>query len=126
MSQYGAMQPWSGDADQRALAAEVERYIRIGWRVEASPIPGQVVMVHGKRPNHILHLLLSVVTLGLWLPAWLIIAVSTKETRAVLTATSSGAVANSLNAPQPPWYRQSSTWVALAIAAVAVYVFVLS
>ena len=31
------------------------------------------VMAVGKTPNHILHLLMSVVTAGLWLPVWLII-----------------------------------------------------
>ena len=28
-----------------------------------------------KRTNHILHLLLSIVTAGLWLPIWIIVAI---------------------------------------------------
>lgn len=35
--------------------------------------PIQVTVVRD-RPNHILHLLLSVVTCGLWIPIWIIIA----------------------------------------------------
>lgn len=120
--EYGAVQPWTADTSQQALARNVEAYVRIGWRVESAPVPGQVVMVHGKRPNHILHLLLSVVTFGLWLPVWLIVAATTREQRAVLTAHPDGTVANSLNAPGPPWYQQGSTWAALAALAVVLFI----
>jgi hypothetical protein len=102
----------------RALAGAAESYIRRGWRVESALTPGQVVMVHGKRPNHVLHLLLSVFTLGLWLPVWLILAVSTKEQRTVLTAQSDGSVTNSLAADAAqaaPWYQRTSTIVALSV-----------
>lgn len=40
-----------------------------GWRVE-SQTPLIAVLVRGKRPSHILHLLLTVLTLGLWLLVW--------------------------------------------------------
>jgi len=39
------------------------------------------VLIWGKRPNHILHLLLSLVTLGFWLIVWILIAMSSGETR---------------------------------------------
>jgi hypothetical protein len=39
------------------------------------------VLVWGKNPNHILHLLLSIVTLGFWLIVWIIIAMSSGEKR---------------------------------------------
>ena len=32
------------------------------------------VLAQKNTPNHILHLILSIVTLGLWLPVWLIIS----------------------------------------------------
>lgn len=34
----------------------------------------QKVEIVNKRPNHILHLLLSVITLGLWIPVWIAIS----------------------------------------------------
>lgn len=34
----------------------------------------QKVEIVNKRPNHILHLLLSIITLGLWIPVWILIS----------------------------------------------------
>lgn len=34
------------------------------------------VMAQGTKPNHILHVILSLVTLGLWLPVWLVITLA--------------------------------------------------
>lgn len=34
----------------------------------------QKVEIVNKRPNHILHLLLSLVTFGLWIPVWIAIS----------------------------------------------------
>lgn len=123
-----SMQPWTGNEIAAVnLAGSVQYYVGRGWRVESAPMPGQVVIIQGKRPNHILHLLLSVVTFGLWLPIWGIVALTSKETRAVLTAYPDGTVTNSLaiaaaEQAAQPWYRQSSTWVALGIVAVALWV----
>ena len=39
---------------------------------------GQGFVVKG--PNHVLHLLLTIITFGLWLPVWLIIALRNKHT----------------------------------------------
>lgn len=44
-----------------------------GWRVE-SRTPLIAVLARGKRPNHILHLLLSLVTFGLWVLVWINVA----------------------------------------------------
>jgi hypothetical protein len=51
-----------------------------GCRVELQD-DFSAVLVSGKRPNHILHLLLSIVTLGIWLIVWIIIAMTSKEHR---------------------------------------------
>ena len=57
------------------LLAEESRH---GWKVqhESSFFAS---LVKGKRPNHILHLLLSIVTLGFWLPVWVILGISMGE-----------------------------------------------
>ena len=46
---------------------------RFGDRVESRTITS-AVMVEGKPPNHILHLLLTVFTCGFWLLIWAIAA----------------------------------------------------
>jgi len=42
----------------------------MGWRIEAET-DREVVIVRSHRVNHVLHLLLSIFTLGLWLIVWL-------------------------------------------------------
>lgn len=37
--------------------------------------PTQMVTYSKKKTNHVLHLLLSIVTLGVWIPVWIVIAV---------------------------------------------------
>ena len=57
--------------ERRALLSnEVTRLLRQGRRVE-SQSDYQAVLLRGKKVNHILHLLLSVFTAGLWLLVWL-------------------------------------------------------
>lgn len=41
--------------------------------------PTQHVIVHqdrGRKVNHVLHAILTIVTVGLWLPVWLIVAIA--------------------------------------------------
>lgn len=71
------------------VAGTVRRMIAQGWRVE-SQIDGQVVMVTGHRPNHVLHLLLSIVTVGLWLIVWLIVGLTGGERRKIVRAGPDG------------------------------------
>jgi hypothetical protein len=49
-------------------------YMRQGWSVE-SRTSTTVRMVKGKDHNHILHLLLTILTFGVWLPVWIGLAV---------------------------------------------------
>jgi len=70
-----------------AVAAEVAR----GARVE-SQSDYQAVVVRGKRPNHVLHLLLSLVTVGLWIPVWIVLAIVKHEKRTVIRVDQCGNV----------------------------------
>src|SRR4051812_43428975 len=65
--------------------------VRDGWRVESST-GDTVVLVKGRRANHILHLLLTLVTCGLWLIVWAIVGLETGEKRIVLRQDSDGVV----------------------------------
>lgn len=89
--------------EQRAAApmSDVERKARLaqhvagaahgGWRVE-SQTDFQAVLVQGHRPNHLLHLILSVLTVGLWLIVWAILAIIGGEKRRVLRVDEAGNV----------------------------------
>jgi hypothetical protein len=50
----------------------------------------QAVVLHGKQTNHILHLLLTLVTCGLWAIVWLILALTNKMSRVIITVDERG------------------------------------
>ena len=50
------------------------------------------VLTKGKKVNHILHLLLSVITAGIWLIVWAILVATNKPQRIVLSVTDQGVV----------------------------------
>jgi len=80
------------DADRQAiLAAAVAKAVRKGYRVESQG-PFQAVVVKGKRPNHVLHLLLSVLTVSIWLLVWIFLAVVKHEKRKVISVDAYGNV----------------------------------
>ena len=71
----------------RAIQAELVK----GGRIE-SQTGSSAVIVRGNRVNHILHLLLTVFTLGLWVIVWLIMSASGGERRRVVSADQYGNV----------------------------------
>ena len=120
----GPVQPFRVDP-QIAIAQAVAQHAARGWRVESYG-PSQVTMVHGKKANHVLHLLLTVFTLGLWAPIWLILALTTKEARVVLVADEWGRVWNpaqvaAASGPQRvderPWWRRNVDTIAAVVVA---------
>jgi hypothetical protein len=72
----------SGQLD---LTEKIQRHTRQGWRVE-SQTDTQAVIVKGHRPNHLLHLILTVLTAGLWGIVWVIVAITGGEKRMMLRA----------------------------------------
>lgn len=85
-SEWGAPSP---EDRQAALDARVAQWIRAGYRVEAQS-PTQAVMVTGRRPNHVLHIILSVLTLGLWLIVWFLVACFSGEKRKTISVAADG------------------------------------
>jgi len=70
---------------RRALLGQaIAQWVHAGARVE-SQSDTQAVMVTGKQPNHVLHLLLTIFTALLWAPVWIIVSIVSKERRTVLT-----------------------------------------
>lgn len=79
-------------ADRQAiLAREVSKRVQGGYRVE-SQTATQAVLVKGRRPNHVLHLILSLVTLGVWIPVWFFVACFAGEKRQAITIGPDGSV----------------------------------
>lgn len=84
--------PLMPDADrQAALAQAVARSVAGGARVE-SHAPYQAILVRGNKPNHTLHLILTLVTCGGWGLVWLILAFAMGEKRTVVSVDAYGNV----------------------------------
>jgi len=75
------------------LTAAVQRDIAAGARVEHAG-DATVVLTYGRRPNHVLHLLLTVLTFGLWAVVWAVLAFgglsSARPSRVMLTVDPHG------------------------------------
>ena len=71
----------------QAIATEVVG----GGRVESQQ-DFQAVIVHGQKVNHLLHLLIAVLTCGIWLLVWLILLLTGGEKRVLLVVDEFGNV----------------------------------
>jgi hypothetical protein len=74
-----------------ALDAEIGRYVAQGYKLEYRH-GNTAVIAFGKRPNHILHLILTLITFGLWGIIWLILAATGGEKRRLLVLETDGSV----------------------------------
>ena len=80
------------DAGRRAtLDLALAQYGGWGWRIE-NRSDFQATIAKGHRTNHILHLILTIVTLGLWAVVWILMAVLGGEKRQILTVDAYGKV----------------------------------
>jgi len=87
----GPSRIWSAEERRNALAEAVALELVDGCRVE--PVSDyQVVVVKGSRPNHGLHLILTVVTLGLWALVWIPAAIFQREHRTSISVDQFGEV----------------------------------
>jgi len=62
-----------------------------GWRIESQG-PSSATLVSGQPINHVLHLLLTLVTCGLWGVIWLVISMDTTMKRASVLVDETGQV----------------------------------
>ena len=74
---------------RRKLAAAVQNAVIGGWRVE-SQTEEQAVLVKGKRPNHVLHLILTLITLFTWGIVWLALVIFGGEKRQIISVDDYG------------------------------------
>jgi hypothetical protein len=71
------------------LARTVANQVASGARVE-SQSDFQAVVVKGKSVNHVLHLILSLVTIGFWAIIWIALAIFGGEKRSMVTVDEYG------------------------------------
>lgn len=76
---------------EHALDIEVANHVRIGWAVE-SRTPSMAVLRAGQRPNHVLHLILTLISCGVWGLAWIFIALTSRERRLSLVQNADGTI----------------------------------
>ena len=81
----------STEARKAALAQAIQTEVVQGGRVE-SQSDFQAVFVFGKPVNHILHLILAVVTCGIWLIVWLGMLIWGGENRVMVSIDEYGNV----------------------------------
>lgn len=82
----------SGSIDlKRQLAQAVAREVAAGYRVE-SQTDVNAVLVKGKGTNHVLHLILTLITFGMWGVVWIIMYFINQEKRIILTVDEYGQV----------------------------------
>ncbi|MEE3753422.1 hypothetical protein [Mycobacterium intracellulare] len=88
---------------QRASARDQElmRMVAHGGRVETRTSTSAIVTT-GKPVNHILHLLITVLLVGFWLPVWIIMAVNGGEKRTTVSVDENGNVQRTNRPPASP------------------------
>lgn len=93
--QTGASGEKTADQRRQMLAQTVAKTLAQAgkWRVE-SQTDYNAILVKGKPVNHVLHLILSIISFGIWLIVWIIMAISGGEKRFMLTVDAYGNISN--------------------------------
>ncbi len=88
---------------QRAsvLDQELMAIVAGGGRVEART-PTSAIVTTGTPVNHVLHLLITVLLCGLWLPVWIIMAANGGEKRTMVSVDETGHVQRANRMPASP------------------------
>lgn len=71
------------------LARLVSEQVRHGWRI-LSQTQTQAQLVKGHRTNHILHLILTIITLGVWSIVWLLMVILGGEKHKMISVNEYG------------------------------------
>ncbi|MCT9003567.1 DUF4234 domain-containing protein [Streptomyces rhizosphaerihabitans] len=76
---------------RRNLANAIGGEVAAGYRIE-SQTDSQAVLVKGSGTNHVLHLILSLITCGFWAIVWAVMYFVAKPKRLILTLDEFGNV----------------------------------
>lgn len=83
--------PMDDAARKAVLDREVESWVRDGWRIETQT-GFTVVVVKGKRVNHLLHLFITFLTLAVWAVVWIGLVLAGGEKHRTITVDLDGDV----------------------------------
>jgi hypothetical protein len=70
----------SADERKQMLARTVSNEVRSGWRIE-SQTDYDAYLIKGKPTSHVLHLILTIITLGLWAIIWIVMVYLNRDQR---------------------------------------------
>jgi hypothetical protein len=77
---------WDSERRKQALATAVANEVRAGWNVQSQTDYQAVMNIPAEKTNHILHLILTLLTLGLWVIVWIALVIIHKgEQREVIS-----------------------------------------
>ncbi len=82
--------PLPDDQRQQILQNQLSQELASGQGRIESAAPYAATVITGQKVNHILHLLISVLLCGLWLPVWFIVSLTGGEKRQVLSVDACG------------------------------------
>lgn len=82
----------SFDHRRERLAAEISRLLALGNRRIESYSDLSAVLIIGKPVNHVLHLLATVLTLGVWALVWILLVLTGGEQRELIRVDERGDV----------------------------------
>jgi hypothetical protein len=78
------------DAERKMiLEQKIILYVSRGWNLDTQT-EFAAVLRHGKRLNHILHLLLSLVTFGFWILVWIFLGLVNRVSTLTITVDKFG------------------------------------
>jgi hypothetical protein len=81
----------SADERKASLARTIANLVAQGRRVE-SQSDYQAVLIRGRHVRHVLHLVLTLITVGLWAPIWLAMWLLYRERREIAAVDEYGNV----------------------------------
>ena len=79
------------DRRSEALARYVAQQAQSGWRVQTQT-QTQAQLVKGHRTNHVLHLILTLITLGIWVIVWILMVIFGGEKHRFVTVDDYGKI----------------------------------
>lgn len=92
MSELNQVVVGTPEQRQQAMQHAALHIAQQGWQIVAMAGDSLVVSQPGRKPNHVLHFILSLLTAGLWLFVWLLVAIKgpAPDIRKRLTLTPDG------------------------------------
>ena len=66
---------WDSERRKQALATAISNEVRGGWNVQSQSDYQAVMHIPAQKTNHVLHLILTLITLGFWGLVWIAMVV---------------------------------------------------